>query len=91
MARAISQRRRARKAAAEGNITGKELTALRAKYGKKCAICGAPGRMTIDHIRPLALGGGHTANNIQFLCGPCNTSKGAKDPIAWAQSRGLLL
>jgi 5-methylcytosine-specific restriction endonuclease McrA len=30
----------------------------------------------LDHIIPLARGGGHTIDNIQFLCPPCNLSKG---------------
>lgn len=48
-------------------------------------------RMTVDHITALANGGRHVISNIQFLCMRCNSSKGAKDPIVFAQSMGRLL
>ena len=46
-----------------------------------CAICGLlvgnePAH--IDHIIPLARGGSHTQNNLQFTHGRCNNAKGAR-------------
>ena len=32
--------------------------------------------MTIDHIRPIAGGGGDEFDNLQLMCGPCNVEKG---------------
>lgn len=33
---------------------------------------------TRDHIKPVVAGGGLTKDNVQALCGPCNSSKGTK-------------
>ena len=35
-------------------------------------------RPTLDHVVPLARGGVHAPENCQLLCGPCNSSKGAR-------------
>lgn len=45
----------------------------------------------IDHIMPVALGGGSDRRNLQLLCPPCNLSKSARHPIDFAQMHGLLL
>jgi hypothetical protein len=59
----------------------------------KCATCrtdlSAKPRH-LDHIIPLAAGGENVDRNIQLLCQTCNLSKGAKDPVAFMQSRGFL-
>lgn len=44
-----------------------------------------------DHIKPLALGGSNRLRNIQLLCPGCNIAKGARDPIEFVQSLGLLI
>jgi 5-methylcytosine-specific restriction endonuclease McrA len=46
-----------------------------------CAICDEPviyEPAHIDHIVPLARGGTHTSNNLQFTHARCNLAKGAK-------------
>ncbi|MDP9144339.1 MAG: HNH endonuclease [Actinomycetota bacterium] len=43
-----------------------------------CAICDRRPANTRDHIVPLAKGGAHHPDNIQFVCGPCNSAKGPK-------------
>lgn len=83
--------RRARIKGNGGSITAKELEALRSRHGKRCAYCGARGRMTIDHIVPLARGGTHEARNIQFLCAPCNSAKRDLDAVDGARLAGLLV
>ena len=86
-----SYRRIARIAENGGRIAASDMRAHRAKYGKKCAMCGEKGlRLEADHIVPIARGGPHVISNIQFLCKPCNASKHSRDPVEWAQSRGLL-
>ena len=37
----------------------------------------------IDHIVPLKLGGGHTAQNVMVLCWSCNSAKHAHHPSKW--------
>ena len=44
-----------------------------------CNGCGYPfyfRNMTIDHIVPQSQGGTHTKENLQLLCGACNSTKG---------------
>ena len=46
----------------------------------KCRYCGhklRQGDGHVDHKMPLSRGGKETPKNMQLLCGPCNTRKGA--------------
>jgi HNH endonuclease len=43
----------------------------------RCRRCGSTNELQFDHIIPVALGGGSSAENVQVLCGPCNRLKGA--------------
>jgi len=76
---ATKHRRRARAVAASGRFTAGEWRALKAKYGFRCLCCGKVEpevKVTADHVIPLASGGGNGIDNIQPLCGPCNSRKG---------------
>ena len=47
-------------------------------------VCAAPGcneteRLHVDHIIPLSKGGCDDLDNLQFLCGPHNSSKGDRE------------
>lgn len=44
-----------------------------------------------DHIVPRAMGGSDDRRNRQLTCGRCNRRKGARDPMEFARSLGLLL
>lgn len=59
----------------------------------KCAACSCDirKRSDVDHIVPVSAGGSNELGNLQLLCQTCNRSKGAKDPISFMRSRGLLL
>lgn len=69
--------RQHRKRANGGSVTHKEWTELCAYYGNVCLRCGKE-ETTMDHIVPLSKGGPHSIENMQPLCGPCNSSKGTK-------------
>lgn len=66
---------------AENRITGRPLTRIRerilARDGAACRKCGKMvGRLEIDHIVPLHLGGAESDENRQLLCAvPCHKAK----------------
>ena len=44
--------------------------------GWRCQKCGLPGRLEVDHLTPLADGGGvYEPDNLQALCRPCHFAK----------------
>ena len=91
--RATRHTRRARIKNSPG-VLSKGLAAKLFKLQRgKCACCGLAlgDNYHLDHIVPLALGGTNTDDNIQLLRAQCNLSKGAKHPVDFMQSRGLLL
>ncbi len=48
--------------------------------GARCAACGAKDvPLTLDHIRPIALGGKNELANAQLLCVPCHVKKTKRD------------
>ncbi len=60
-------------------MTPDEWNAVLEFYGHRCLCCGRDDvKLTIDHVLPIFLGGAHTVENVQPLCGPCNSSKGHK-------------
>lgn len=75
----------------DGGISGKDIRMIVARQRGRCASCGKPAKLAMDHIMPLALGGDGGVKNLQGLCKPCNGSKHAKHPIDFNRSRGLLL
>lgn len=53
------------------------------KADGRCALCGKPVKledMTVDHIKPLAMGGGNDVENLQCTCSACNLFKGSVLP-----------
>lgn len=56
--------------------------------GGKCSCCGSKNNLQFDHVQPVALGGGSTANNLQLLCGSCNLRRGVKTFGVSAMRRG---
>jgi 5-methylcytosine-specific restriction endonuclease McrA len=91
--RVDSQRRRASVRAAEGSHTADELKALFQRQNGKCAYCSKSIRngYHVDHVISLARGGSNWITNIALACAPCNTAKGATDPIDFARRIGRLL
>lgn len=45
--------------------------------GHACVTCGSGDDLTLDHVVPWSRGGSDAADNLQTMCRPCNSSKGA--------------
>lgn len=69
--------RRERVAAARrlGRHTRDEWSDLVAVFMGRCVSCGEAGE-TKDHIEPLYVGGADSIDNLQPLCGSCNSRRG---------------
>lgn len=90
--RHIAKMRRVRILGAEGSHTHDEWIAVCVRQYWRCAGCreDIPREMvTKDHVVPLKAGGTDYIENIQMLCRPCNSSKGAKLDSAWRHAAGL--
>lgn len=48
--------------------------------GYACKHCGTRQSLTVDHVIPVSRGGSDEMDNLQTLCGPCNSIKGATLP-----------
>ena len=46
--------------------------------GLYCALCMSEDNLTVDHIVSLVQGGTDEPDNLQILCRPCNSRKGAR-------------
>lgn len=88
-----SARRTAREAAKRTGVKGPAVTLgdLLERDGRVCGICGEPISVvlmypdprsaSVDHVVPLARGGGHSPENLQPAHLDCNIRKGARvDP-----------
>lgn len=72
------RKRRARKASVGGKHTYKDWIELKLIYKNACANCKKKEPkvfLTVDHIIPLSKGGSNNIDNIQPLCGSCNSKK----------------
>lgn len=76
--RGKNHRRRALKVNAKGVYTSTQWIALCDKYHNRCLYCGKKKKLTPDHVVPLSKGGRNSIDNIQPLCGPCNSRKHTK-------------
>jgi hypothetical protein len=51
---------------------------VKERDGFVCVYCGATTDLTIDHVKPIALGGTHDLTNLVTACRSCNSKKNAK-------------
>ncbi len=70
-----NKRRARKKNVLVSDFTREQWLTMKAAYRGCCAYCGKKSRLTIDHVIPLARGGGHTASNIVPACKTCNSKK----------------
>lgn len=76
--RIYNHNRRARLLAASlVPFTPAQLAARMEAFGGLCWMCGDDGP-TMDHVKPLILGGPHILANIRPACQSCNSSKGSR-------------
>jgi 5-methylcytosine-specific restriction endonuclease McrA len=76
---AKEQRRRATLAMVGGSYTAEEWESLLERTGRRCLACGSvDAPLTADHVISINHGGRNWIENIQPLCGPCNSKKGTK-------------
>jgi len=88
--RAASHRRRARINASPSHFTADDIVAQRRRQRGVCYYCGCSldeSGYHIDHVMPLALGGGNAPENIVLSCPSCNLKKG--DGLPWENTGRL--
>lgn len=72
-------RRRARLRNAVGKVSAREWRDILNFYDNTCLSCGRNDiKLTLDHIVPLISGGSNSVDNVQPLCGSCNSRKSRK-------------
>lgn len=59
--------------------------------GWECVHCGSHRDLTVDHVIPVALGGTNDMDNLQTLCRPCNSSKGARTTVGASRPRLVIV
>ncbi len=72
------QVRRTKQTAAGGEYTEVQWKSLCRKHSYRCLRCNRRRKLTPDHVVPVSKGGTSSIQNIQPLCGPCNSSKGTR-------------
>jgi len=85
------QKRRAAINKTQCKATHEEVQMVIKKANGLCYYCGKKAKLTLDHVIPLSKGGLHELSNLVAACSPCNSSKGNRDPIAFARKHGLLI
>ena len=77
-----------------GKLTGAEIIELKDSYNNKCYWCNSEienNKLHLDHYIPISLGGKSNKENIVVSCSKCNQSKGASNPLDYANKIGKLL
>lgn len=89
LAKANKEKRHERlsRARSKGTHTKDQWDSLVRFCGEKCVKCSSEDALVKDHIVPIYQGGSDGLDNLQPLCRPCNSSKGAESqdfrPDGW--------
>ena len=59
----------------EAKIVGEQRQRILARDGYECCACGGTKRLCIDHVVAWSCGGSNDDDNLQVLCGSCNSRK----------------
>lgn len=74
-----------RRAKARGNLAVRlDLAKVWRRDRGKCYLCDRKllfWEFTIDHVIPIARGGGHQYSNVKICCLSCNQSKGVRQEM----------
>ncbi len=73
--RVIKARRRTKLQDCGEVLTSAEWSALLERYGFRCAYCNVDGKLTLDHVVPVAAGGKTSISNCVPACLRCNLRK----------------
>lgn len=84
-----SLRRAIRRGAVGDKVLVKQLLE---RDGEECALCGntLADDYTLDHLKPVSLGGNHYIWNLQLAHMKCNQSRGNKGFIEWALKDNMM-
>ena len=61
--------------------------AVFSRDGWECRYCGSKKTLSLDHVIPPRLGGGHDPSNLVAACRSCNSRKGSRTPAQAGMAR----
>lgn len=68
-------------------IRSEKRLAIYVRDGLACVYCGEGvedgAKLTLDHLTPFSLGGGHEATNLVTACVRCNSKRGNRTLADW--------
>lgn len=73
----------------ESELTSYDWEVCQKYFGGICAYCGSTGKLTKDHLDPLANGGKLISSNIIPVCQSCNSSKNDNQWLGWYQKQSF--
>lgn len=76
--RALNAAYATKKTGAGGKFTEEEWINLKRSCRFRCLKCGKRKKLFPDHVKPVSKGGSSNIDNIQPLCGTCNSVKNNK-------------